>query len=97
MKGYTNADLPSFYPPEPTYLMAVNQTPITASKMKQKLSKRDIKVAFVTSQQCSIKNLFCGVNGLMGENNLAAIVPQSFMWHEYQKPCFFGKNCVTRI
>ena len=51
----------------------------------------------MTSQQRSIKNLFCGVNGLMDENYLAAIVPLSFVWHEYQKPCFFGKNCVTRF
>ena len=43
----------------------------------------------MTSQQRSIKNLFCGVNGLMDENYLAAIVPLSFVWHEYQKPCFF--------
>ena len=46
----------------------------------------------MTSQQRSIKNVFCRVNGLMDENYLAAIVPLSFVWHEYQKPCFFWEK-----
>ena len=53
-----------------------------------------MEVDFVTSLQCSIKNCFCRASQLIDKSDLAIVVLLSLMWHECQKSCFFGNNCV---